>query len=70
MMNALNFADERLSRAEAAAYLGVSIPFLELDAVDHRHGVPFYKIGRKCFYRRSELDAWIAARRVSHEAVA
>lgn len=56
-----NFADERMTRQEAAAYLGVSVQFLEVDVRSGRHGVPYVKVGRKVFYRRSALDQWLAS---------
>ena len=55
-----NFAAERMTRRQAASYLGVSIQFLEADVVSKRHCFPYFKIGRKVFYRRRDLDQWLA----------
>ena len=59
-----NFPNERLQRSEAALYLGVSTQFLECDVVTNRHKVPYIKIGRKVYYLKSDLDAWIKSKRV------
>lgn len=47
-----------LSRPEAAAYLGVSTSCMAHWATGDR-GPAFVKLGRKVWYRRSGLDAWI-----------
>ena len=59
-----NFNDERMIRAEAAKYLGVSSQFLEGDVVSNRHKIPYIKIGRKVFYLKSDLDLWIKSSKV------
>ena len=58
-----NFASERLTRRQAADYLGMSHEFLEVDVVTKRHGIPYIKVGRKVFYLKSDLDTWVLARR-------
>lgn len=63
--NQFNFATERMSRPQAAKYIGTSAGFLEQDATTNRHGIPFIKIGRKVAYLKSDLDAWLMAHRVS-----
>lgn len=60
----LHFSTDRLTRKEAAEYLGVSKVFLAQDATTRRHGVPFFKLGAKVFYTRTDLDEWLTARRV------
>ena len=60
-----NFPNERLQRSEAALYLGVSTQFLECDVVTNRHKVPYIKIGRKVYYLKSDLDAWIKSKKVA-----
>jgi hypothetical protein len=54
-----------MSRAEAAKFLGVSVAFLAVDAVNNRHRVPYFKIGRRCVYDRQKLEAWLANRAVN-----
>lgn len=61
---------DRLTRREAAEYLGVSLSLLAQDATSRRHGVPFYKAGRMVWYVRSELDAWTAAHKVTGKEAA
>lgn len=58
-----NFADERLNRPQAAKYLGVSVGFLEQDAIHRRHGVPVVRVGGRVYYIRSELNEWLFSRR-------
>ena len=54
----------RLNRAEAAEYIGVSVPTLASWAT--RGGGPtFVKSGARVVYLTSDLDEWINARRVS-----
>ncbi len=55
-------ASEYLSTIPAANYIGVSRQFLEIG----RHkgeGPPYIKLGRAVRYKRSDLDAYMAARR-------
>jgi hypothetical protein len=57
------------STKQAAAYIGMSAPFL---AIGRQTGIvgnrtpppPHLKIGRAVRYARADLDAWLAARRV------
>lgn len=58
------FARGFLKRAEAAAYLGLKPSSLAADICTKRLRVPHYKVGAKIFYRRDELDQWLAQRRV------
>ena len=55
---------ELLSRAEAAAYLGVKPQTLAVWASARRYGLPMVKVGRLAKYRRSDLDAFIALRTI------
>lgn len=55
-------ADRRLTRCEAAAYLGVSVHTLHDWASTGRYGLRFFRVGRKCVYRQSDLDAFLSAR--------
>ncbi len=52
-------ASDLLSRAQAAAYLGVAVHTLAIWKCTRRHDLPYVKIGRLVKYRRSELDAFI-----------
>ncbi len=65
-MNCPTFPDDRLTRPQAAKYLGVSIGTLEVWACTGRYDLPFVKVGRRVFYQRTELDAFINRRTVRH----
>lgn len=67
-MTTFDFAEERLTRPEAADYLGTSVEFLETDVVTKRNSIPYIKIGRKVFYMKSDLNQWIVSRRVNEAA--
>lgn len=64
-MAEIPFDGDRMTRDEAAAYLGFSRGTLEVDACTRQLGVPFYKLGRRVFYRRSDLNEWIESRRIA-----
>jgi predicted DNA-binding transcriptional regulator AlpA len=54
----------RLRRPEAAAYLGVSLGFLEKAAVKG-YGPPMLRLSKRLVvYDVADLDAWMVARRV------
>jgi len=63
-MNRTPWREDRLTRAEAAEYLGLAKTTLEVWASTGRYGLPFVKIGRRAFYRRSDLDAFVERRTV------
>lgn len=63
--NLTRFDEDRLNRKEAAAYLGLSNPHtLSVWAATGRYKIPFIKVGRKVFYRRTDLDNFLASRTV------
>ena len=52
-----------LTTAEAAAYLGLKISYLH--KLMMRHAIPYYKpMGKRIFFKASELDEWVNAGRV------
>ncbi len=51
-----------LSRADAAAFLGVSKGTLEVWASTRRYNLPFVKVGRLAKYRMVDLEAFIQSR--------
>ncbi len=59
-----DFRDDRLTRREAAEYLGVSPGTLAVWAATGRYPLPFVRVGSRVYYRRSDLDAFIASRTV------
>lgn len=52
---------ERLTRAEAAEYLGVNSQTLANWAHTGRVKIPHHKIGRKVVYFKSDLDSYLAS---------
>ncbi|HDU1478183.1 TPA: helix-turn-helix domain-containing protein [Klebsiella pneumoniae] len=59
---------ERLTRAEAAAYLGVNAQTLANWAHTGKVGIPYHKVGRKVIYMKSDLDNYLAANRRTQTA--
>ncbi len=51
-----------LNRVDAAAYIGVEPQTLAAWASAGRYNLPFVKVGRKVYYRRVDLDAWLESR--------
>lgn len=56
-----------LTRADAAAYLGVSKGTLEVWACTKRYPLPYVKVGRLVKYRLSDLQAFVASRTIGGE---
>ena len=55
---------KKLSRTEAAAYLGVTPDTLNKWASVGRPWVPYYRVGRKAVYDIADLDAFLEKHRV------
>ncbi|MEB7539735.1 helix-turn-helix domain-containing protein [Pantoea anthophila] len=53
----------RLTRSEAASYLGVTPQTLANWASTGKVQIPHYKVGRKVIYFQSDLDAYLASTR-------
>ena len=61
-------ASPSLTERDAAKYLGVSQSYLTVSRLrsnPRTDGPPFVRIGRAVRYLRSDLDAFLAARRVT-----
>lgn len=58
---------DRLTSKEAANVLGVSEDTLAVWRCTKRYPLPYVKIGRKVFYRGSDLDVFIKSRTVNME---
>ncbi|ELF6481520.1 helix-turn-helix domain-containing protein [Vibrio fluvialis] len=54
-----HFTKSRFTRKQAAEYLGVTDGTLAVWASTGRYQLPFVKVGRKVFYRQSDLDAFV-----------
>ena len=50
---------QRLTRKQAAKYLGISVGTLSVWACTGRYNLPFCKVGKKAIYFQSDLDAFI-----------
>ena len=59
-------ADRLLDRKEAAAYLGISPDTLSYWKCKKKQDIPTVKLGKRCLYRKADLDAFIASRIVTH----
>ncbi|SMF53435.1 helix-turn-helix domain-containing protein [Pseudogulbenkiania subflava] len=57
-------AFERLSNPEAAQYLGVSVHTLDSWRCIKKPFIPYLKVGARVFYRKADLDAFLAANTV------
>ncbi|HEY9787574.1 MAG TPA: helix-turn-helix domain-containing protein [Candidatus Obscuribacterales bacterium] len=58
-------SDPLLTRREAAEYLGVTPETLAIWHCTKRYPLPIVKIGRLAKYKKSDLDAFIASRRIA-----
>lgn len=57
--------DRLLTTIEAAEYLGgVKPQTLAVWRMEHRHGLPYVRVGNLIRYRMSDLEAWLASRTV------
>ncbi|PHM48567.1 helix-turn-helix domain-containing protein [Xenorhabdus miraniensis] len=54
---------EKLTRSEAAAYLGVTAQTLANWAHTGKEKIPYHKIGRKVIYFKSDLDGYLISTR-------
>ena len=54
--------DPRLTRAEAARYLGILPKTLANWASTGRYQLKFHKIGGRVIYLKSDLDKWLESR--------
>lgn len=55
---------EVLTSEEAARYLGVSMSYLY--KLTMNRAIPHYKpLGKKCYFNRHELEAWLQSNRVA-----
>jgi len=61
------FPDGRMDTNNAAAYVGVTPKSMAIMR-SLGNGPAFFKLGKKCFYQREDLDAWIASRRATSTA--
>ncbi len=56
-----------LTREQAAQYLGLSVQTLCNWACTGRGGLPYVRVSARAIrYRQTDLDAWLAARTMTH----
>ena len=55
---------EHMDSAAAASYLGHSRHWLMVNQA--RLGIPSYRVGKRYFFLKSELDAWLLEQRTVH----
>ena len=56
------FQTDRLTRNQAADYLGLKPATLEADVTHGRLGIPRYRLGSRVYYRKSDLDHWLESK--------
>lgn len=56
-----------LTEDQVATHFGLTIETLR-NWRSQRRGPPAVKVGRKCFYRQTAIDAWLASREGAHRA--
>ena len=61
----VSFEADRLNRVEAAAFLGLQPSTLAADVTTKRLKIPMYKIGRRVFYKKNQLQAYVDGCEVS-----
>lgn len=61
-------SSELFNTEQAADYLGLKPHTLELWRHAKRYDVPYVKIGKNVRYLKSDLDDWLASRRVAATA--
>jgi hypothetical protein len=53
-----------LTRRDLATHYRIPVATWETWAI-RGGGPPYHKVGRRCLYRREDVEAWFAARRVT-----
>ncbi len=60
-----NFKDEFLNTAETAAYIRIKEGTLDVWRCTKRYDLPYIKMGRRVYYRLSDIQKFIESRIVS-----
>jgi excisionase family DNA binding protein len=55
--------DELLDYEGASRFLDTPVGTLQVWVCTQRYGLPYYKLGRKVRFRKSELLAWLETRK-------
>jgi excisionase family DNA binding protein len=68
MSTLISHSFERLTRAEAASYLGVETQTLANWAHTGKVKIPHHKVGRKVIYMKTDLDTFLSSTRRTQTA--
>lgn len=68
MSTLIPYSLERLTRAEAASYLGVETQTLANWAHTGKVKIPHHKVGRKVIYMKTDLDTFLSSTRRTQTA--
>ena len=68
MSTLISHSLERLTRAEAASYLGVETQTLANWAHTGKVKIPHHKVGRKVIYMKTDLDTFLSSTRRTQTA--
>ena len=63
------YSTPRISRVEAARYIGLAPSTLARWAVEGRYSLPYYRIGNRTLYEVRDLDELLARHRVGRARV-
>ncbi len=58
-----------LTTAQAANFLGLPASTLAMDRRTARLKIPYYRLGRRVFYSRPELETWLSRQQRNGEAI-
>ena len=58
--------EKLLSTTQVAELFQTTVGTLALWRSSGRYGIPYIKIGRKVFYRESEIEMWLKSRTYVH----
>ena len=54
--------DSLMDINEIAAYLKMAVP--SIYGLTHRNSIPHFKIGKKLYFRKDEINKWIFSKRI------
>lgn len=54
-----DFSKDRMTTKEAADYLGMSEGTIENWRYNGLSTLPFYKVGGRVYYRKTDIDKWL-----------
>lgn len=60
----INANSDRLDAEQAALLIGVKVSTLALWRCTKKEQIPYYKIGKKVFYKAQDVLAWMETKKV------